>query len=140
MRNCFPALVKLGMKRQIIHFQCYKLISSKFTNTSIFISGLRLLLRKYLGKKKVWQHLSFLGSAKYEKCGANAHSVSAKLLSPRHYRLISLIKNILPIPLSMEQTLPGTCPHTCGVSAVTGHACSAPEGQPDTQQCLLAFR
>lgn len=41
-------------------------------------------------------------------------------------------KRILPIPLSREHILPGTCPHTRGVSdrAVTGHACSAPEGQP----------
>lgn len=82
MRDCFPSLVKLGKKRQIIHFQHYKLISFKFSNTSVSISELRVLLRKHLGKKKVWQHLSFLGSARYEKCGANAHSVSVQNYSP----------------------------------------------------------
>lgn len=31
-----------------------------FSNTSIFVSELRVILRRYLGKKKVWQLLSFL--------------------------------------------------------------------------------
>lgn len=119
MRNCFPSLVKPGKKRQI-SFQCYKLISSKFSNRSTFISELRVLLRKNLGKKKVWHHLSFLGSTKYEKCGANAQCLCRITLSQTLQANLSN-KRILPIPLSVEHTLPDTCPHTHGVSAVTGH-------------------
>jgi len=39
-------------------------------------------LRKDLGKKTVWQCLSFLGSATYEKCAANAHNVSLQNYCP----------------------------------------------------------
>lgn len=140
MRNCFPSLVKFGKKKWIIYFQRYKWISSKFSNASIFISELIVLLRRHLGKK-VWQRLSFLGSTKYEKCGANAHSVSLQnYSSPKHYRPISQIKN------SSNSLVSGAYParllstHTRGISAVTGHACSAPGGHPAARQCLLAFR
>lgn len=41
----------------------------------------RVILRKDLGKK-VWQRLSFLGSAQYKKRGASAHNVSQQNYYP----------------------------------------------------------
>lgn len=38
MNNCSLSLARLAEKRQIRHFQCYKLISSKSSTMSIFIS------------------------------------------------------------------------------------------------------
>lgn len=67
-------------------------------------------------------------------------SVSAELLSPKHYRPISLIKEFFQFPC--QWSIPcQTHVHThMGFQQSQAIACCGPEGQPAAQQCLLAFR